>query len=125
MNTDWKSLPRIAAVLLLGLVLAGCASGPNSAPSPELLQRIEAARSRGDHEALVKYYEGEAVASRARAIEHRKMGKSYQGVMSSGKGGGSNMPAHCNSIVNLYESIATEYDGLAGDHRQMAKSASL
>lgn len=125
MNTDWKSLRRVASVLLLGLVLAGCASGPNAAPSPELLQRIEAAHTRSDHEALVAYYDGEATAARARAVEHRKMAKSYQGVMSSGKGGGSNMPAHCNSIVNLYESMAIEYDGLAADHRQMAKTAPL
>jgi hypothetical protein len=40
-----------------------------------------------------------------------------------GKGIGSNMPLHCNSLVSHYESIATEYDGLAGDHRQMAASA--
>lgn len=124
MNMYWKLLRRIVPVLLLGAVLAGCASGPNN-PPPEIVQRIEAARSRGDHEGLVAYYDQEATAARARAVEHRKMAKSYRGVMSSGKGYGTNMPAHCNSIVNLYESMAIEYDGLAGDHRRMAASASL
>ena len=121
MKTDWKSLLRIAPVLLLGIVMAGCASGPN-APSPELVQRIEAARTRGDHEALVTYYDREATVARASAAEHRKMARSYQGMTGSAKGG-SSMPVHCNSLVSLYESIATEYDGLAGDHRQMAARA--
>ncbi|WP_296447162.1 hypothetical protein [Rhodoferax sp. UBA5149] len=121
MNMNWKSLRRIVSVLLLGVVIAGCASGPN-APSPELRQRIEAARTRGDHEALVTYYDREATVARASAAEHRKMAKSYQG-MSTGGRGGSSMPVHCNSIVSLYESMATEYEGLAAGHRQMAASA--
>lgn len=121
MNMGSKSLWGIASVLLLGLALAGCASGPNTL-SPELLQRIEAARTPRDHEALATYYDREATLSRASAAEHRKMARSYQGNIASGRGGAS-MPAHCNSIVRLYESIAAEYDGLAGDHRQMAASA--
>jgi len=124
MNMDWKSLRRIAAALLLGLVLAGCASGPNAAPSPELQQRIEAARTRSDHEALATYYDREAASARAFAVEHRRMARSYQGYVASGRGGAS-MPAHCNAIVSQFESIAAEYDGMAAEHRQMAKSAPL
>lgn len=123
MNMYWKLLRRIVPLLLLGAVLAGCASGPNN-PPPEIVQRIEAARTRGDHEGLVAYYDREAAAARTKAAEHRKMAKSYQGMTVGGKGG-SNMPAHCSSIVNLYESMAIEYDGLAADHRQMAKTAPL
>lgn len=123
MNTDLKLLGRIVLVLLLGVVMAGCASGPD-APSPELLQRIEAARTRGDHEALVTYYEREAAGARVSVAEHRKMAKSYQ-AMSSSSRGGPNMQAHCNSLVNLYAGVATEYDGLAGVHRQLAASAPL
>lgn len=123
METEWKSLRLVASALVIGVVLAGCASGPNN-PPPEIVQRIEAARTRGDHEGLVAYYDREAAAARTKAVEHRKMAKSYQGMTMGGKGG-SNMPAHCNSIVNLYESMAIEYDGLAADHRQMAKTAPL
>ena len=108
-------------MLLLSLVLAGCASGP-TAPSPELLQRIEAARTRGDHEALATHYTGEAAAARAMADNHRKMAKSYQGNLSGGRGGAS-MPAHCNAIVRSQEGIAAEYEGMAAAHRQLAKQA--
>ncbi len=71
MNVNLKSSRRVASLLLLSLVLAGCASGP-AAPSPELLQRIEAARTRADHEAMATYYDREAAAARAIAENHRK-----------------------------------------------------
>lgn len=121
MNMNLKLSRRIVSALLLSVVLAGCASGPN-APWPELQQRIESARTRSDHEGLVTYYNQEAAAARAKAAEHRKMAKSYQGMAVSGKGGGS-MQSHCNAIVSSYEGIAAEYDGLATSHRQMADQA--
>ena len=121
MNINLKSSRRIASMLLLSLVLAGCASGPN-APSPELLQRIEAARTRGDHEALATHYNQEAAKARAIADNHRKMAKSYQGNLAGGRGGAS-MPAHCNAIVRSQEGIATEYEGMAAAHRQFAAQA--
>ncbi len=121
MSTHFKSYRRFATMLLLSLVVAGCASGP-SAPSPELLQRIEAARTRGDHEALARYYDGEVAKARAIAENHRKMAKSYQGNLAGGRGGAS-MPAHCNTIVRSHEGIAAEYEGMAAAHRQMAAQA--
>jgi hypothetical protein len=123
MKIDRKSLRYVAMALFLGVVVAGCAFGPNSLP-PEIVQQIEAARTRGDHEALVAYYDREATAARAKAAEHRKMAKSYQGRAVSAKGGLS-MPAHCNSIVSQYEGIAAEYDGMAAEHRQMAAGAPI
>ena len=121
MNINMKSSRRIASMLLLSLVLAGCASGPN-APAPELVQRIEAARTRGDHEALSTYYNQEAAKARAIAENHRKMAKSYQGNLAGGRGGAS-MQAHCNAIVRSHEGIAAEYEGMAAAHRQLAAQA--
>ena len=121
MNINFKSSRRIASMLLLSLVLAGCASGPN-APSPELLQRIESARTRGDHEALATHYNQEAAKARAIADNHRKMAKSYQGNLAGGRGG-AGMPAHCNAIVRSHEGIAAEYEGMAAAHRQFAAQA--
>lgn len=69
MNMNRESLARLASVLLLGILMAGCASGPG-AQSPELLQRIEAARTRSDHESLVTYYEREATVARTNAAFH-------------------------------------------------------
>ena len=122
MKTNFKSSRRIASVLLLiGIALTGCA-GVATVPSPALQQQIEAARTRADHEALVTYYDREAAAARTKAAEHRKMARSYQGMVLGGRGG-SSMPAHCNAIVSSYEGIASEYDGMAASHRQMAGQA--
>ena len=122
MNTNLKSSRRMAAVLLLvGVALSGCA-GLATAPSPALQQQIETARTRADHEALAKYYDAEVARARAKVAEHRKMATGYQGMISGGRGGGS-MPAHCNAIASSYESIATQFDGMAASHRQMAAQA--
>ena len=122
MKTNFQSHRRLASVLLLvGIALSGCA-GLATAPSPALQQQIEAARTRADHEALVKFYNGEAATARAKAAEHRKMATSYQGMIAGGRGSG-NMPAHCNAIASSFESIATQFDGMAADHRQMADQA--
>ncbi len=110
-----------ASALMLSVALAGCASGPNS-PSPELAQRIEAARTRSDHEGLGTYYKQEGATARTKAAEHRKMAKAYEGRVVDPRDGGR-LPAHCNAIVNMYERIAMEYDGLAESHQQMAKQA--
>ena len=120
MNTIWKSPRRIASLLVLGFVLAGCATGAKP-PSAELQQRIESAQSRTDHESLAAFYDPEAVGARVSAAVHRKMAKGYQQAGPSGRGGFS-LPAHCNSIVSNYDSIAAEYDGMAAEHRRMAGS---
>jgi len=121
MNVNLKSSRRIASLLLLSLVLAGCASSP-SAPSPDLMQRIESARTRGDHEALATHYDQEAATARATAENHRKMAKSYQGNLQGGRGGAS-MSAHCNAIVRSQEGLAAEYEAMAAAHRQFAAQA--
>lgn len=121
MNITFKSSRCIASTLLLGLGLAGCAAAPNMA-SPELLQRIESARTRGEHQALAAHYDQQAVAARAVAADHRKMAKAYQGRAVDPPGGGG-MQAHCNAIVRSQEGIAAEFEGMAEGHYELAKRA--
>lgn len=116
-----KSIP-IVAVLLLGLALTGCASGPSS-PSAQLQQQIETARTPTDHEALAKYYEAEAAKAVQRAIDHRRMSKTYITAALVGRGGAANMPTYHNDLAKHADSDATAYLGLAADHRNMAKAA--
>lgn len=121
MNINSRSSWCSASAMLLSSVLAGCAAGPDT-PSPELLQRIESARTRGDHEALAAHYDQQAVAARAIAADHRKMAKAYQGRAVDPPGGGG-MQAHCNAIVRSQEGIAAEYEGMAEGHYELAKRA--
>lgn len=117
MNTLWKSPRRIASLLLVSVAIAGCAGGPKS-PSPALQQQIESANTRTDHVALASFYDREAADARTNAAYHRRLAKSYE-AMSPPERGGASMRAHCNALVNMFEGIAVEYDGLAADHRRL------
>lgn len=110
------------SMLLLGLALAGCASGPSS-PTVQLQQQIEAARTPSDHESLAKYYETEAASASQRAIEHSKLAKTYNSAALIGKGGVANMPAYHNELAKQADSNAAAYLGLAAEHRNMGKAA--
>jgi len=123
-----KRIPA-AAVLLLGLALTGCASDPSS-PSAQLVQRIETARTPTDHEALAKYYMGEAANSRERASDHRKLAKTYQAVSGraphgtpTGVNGTASASGYHSALASQDENNATAYDALATEHRNMAKAA--
>ena len=122
MTTSLKSSRRIAALLVvIGIGLTGCA-GVASSPPPAIQQQIEAARTPADHQALAAYYTQESAAARAKAADHRRMGKAYQAAPSGSRGGGS-MPAHCNATAVSYEEIASRFDAMAAEHKQMAGQA--
>lgn len=121
MNKLWKSPRRVASLLLLSVVIAGCAGGPKS-PSPALQQQIESANTRTEHVALASFYDREAAGARSNAEFHRGMAKRYE-AMSPPERGGASMRAHCNAIVNMFDGIAVEYDGLAADHRRLGEQA--
>ena len=122
MKTTLKSSRRLAALLLLiGIGLGGCA-GLTANPPQEVQQQIEAARTPADHEALASYYTKESAAARTRADDHRRMGRAYLASPVGGRGRGS-MPAHCNAAAASYDGLASQFDVMAAEHRQMAGEA--
>lgn len=121
MTTNWKLMLRCtSAVLFAGVVLAGCASGPQ-AHSSQLHQQIESASTGSDHAALATYYDREAASARARAAEHRSLALKYPA--SNGPRGPASLRAHCNSIAQNFDTIATMYASLAAEHRGLAGQA--
>lgn len=121
MSICLKSSRRIVSTLLLSFVLVGFASG-QTALAPDLSQRIESARTRGDHEALAKHFNQQAAAARILAAEHRKLAKSYQASTLDPRTSGR-LPTHCESIARNQEGIAAEFEGMAEGHKQLAKQA--
>lgn len=121
MNTNWKPTFRCAsATLFAGFVLAGCASGP-PAHSEQLHQQIESASTVADHSALAAYYDREAARAQASSAEHRARALKYPA--SNGPRGPASLRAHCNSIAQSFDTIASVYVTLAADHRAMAGQA--
>lgn len=108
----------LALTLMLGAALAGCASEP-TLTTAEMAQRIEAARTPADHEAIAAYYAKEAAAARSSSDSHRKMARAYQAQI--GQRGGASMVAHCNAIVRSQEAIAADYEAMATTHRDLAQ----
>lgn len=121
MNTHLQSTRHFASLFLLSVTLAGSVSA-QTAPSSELLQRVEAARTPADYDALAAYYDQQATAARGIAEQHRKMAKSYQSMIAGGRGAAS-MPAHCNAIAAKNDGLAKDYEAMAAANRQLAKQA--
>ena len=97
MNAGW---------LALLLALAGCAAVAPSAQ--EQLRKVEAARTRADHEGLAAYAR-EAASAKASALEHRKMARGNFGASR----GSAGMPAHCRRLAESYEARASEQEAMA------------
>lgn len=113
----------IVSALAMGVAFSCQAAGPiEPPPSRELQRRIDTAHSRSDHEALAAHYFKQADAARLKVAEHRKLAKSYESLLASGKGG-ANMVEHCNSIARSYELISAGYDGMGEGHQQLANDA--
>ncbi len=116
-----KSPMPAALALSIGIALGGCGSTPSSVPSAATQQRIDAAQTRVEHEALAVAYDREAADARGKAAEHRGMAVRYQ-TYPAGSGGGK-ISAHCNAIARSYDGIAADYDGMATGHRHLAGRA--
>lgn len=118
MNANPKLLRRLAGLVLIGAVLAGCASAPEGL-SPALLQKLESAGTRADHETLAVYYENQGAAARDIAARHRRLAATYQARLGNSPVG-ADAVAHCLAIARHHESIASEYEGLAEGHQAVA-----
>ncbi|MCW5659974.1 MAG: hypothetical protein KIT60_19920 [Burkholderiaceae bacterium] len=118
MRANSQLLRRLASFLLIGTVLAGCASVPDEMPS-QLLQKIESAGTRSDHERLAVYYENRGAAARDIAARHRRLAATYQATLANSPIG-ADAVAHCLAIARQQESIASEYEGLAEGHQAVA-----
>ena len=121
MKSNAARLSVTAFFLLLSATLTGLASAAPSAP-PEILQKIDSARSRADHEPLVSYYVKQAKDVRGMAALHRDMAEAY-GRRAPSHRGSADLVAHCNETAESYEKIGADYDAIAAEHRRIAQQA--
>jgi hypothetical protein len=123
MSRRWGVL---AAVIL---ILGGCATDGSVKPVG-LGQKIEAARTRADHQEIAVVYERQAESDRAAAERHRGLARAYEqgwvwnpprvGGVSSARRENQNLIAHCENLVRIYQQAAEENIALARAHRQLA-----
>lgn len=120
MTTAWKSKIGLGVLLLSAALLTACANGPTN-PSAQLSKAIASARTPADHEALAKYYEGEATASRAHAKKYQKLAITTTETPAGGRGY-VNQKARYNTVINMFEAEAAQYDALAVQQHKLAKT---
>jgi hypothetical protein len=110
--------------LLATTVLAagGCATETPVKPAG-LVQKIENARTRVDHEEIASLYEQQAGADKAAAERHRDLARFY--ARSGGLKGTPipGMRSHCETLAQAYQLAAEENLMLAKMHRQVAAEA--
>ena len=82
---------------------------------------IANAKTAADHEAIAKYFEGQAAHARKNAEAHQAMLRAYE-RFGTGKEQMKHA-SHCKDAIRSYENLAKDYDALAKEHMQMAKGA--
>ena len=116
-----STIIRVALTAALTSAALGCAAPVRDSES-DLPVRIEHAETRADHDAIGAHFAKEAARAREGAASHRRAARAYA-AMRSGEHGNADMAAHCNSLADLYETIADDFDALARGHKGMAAHA--
>lgn len=110
----------IVPLAALAVVLA---CSPRSALADDVTpERLAAASTAADHEAIASAYDAEATAAERRAAEHRSRSRAYasRNVRTMWN---SAMARHCTKLAELATAQAREYRALAAEHRRMAHAA--
>lgn len=131
MNRNRRSLVLGTGISLAAsvLTLGGCAvEGPRKPAGLE--QKIEAARTSGDHQEIAAVYEQQAGVDREAMEWHRSLARAYErgwiwagprvGGVVSARRGNQTLIAHCDNLARLYREASDENLALAKEHRRLA-----
>jgi hypothetical protein len=120
-------MKRITMLLVAGLVLFAATVPASRAiaqsttvTDDNLDQRIAAAKTPADHEAVAGYYEQEATSAKGKADLHRRTAAGYRKM---GIDKPSGMAKMCDGIAEMWDKIAADATDLAKSHHEMAKAA--
>lgn len=119
-------MKRVIMLLAAALILLAAATLPTIRADAQqavvtddnLDQMIANAKTPAEHEAIAAYYEQEAATAKEKADLHRRAAASYRKMNIAKPVGMANM---CDSVVAMWDKIATDAENLAKGHREMAK----
>ena len=110
-----KTIMSFAFLAVFGLLLS-CTINPHPM---DMTQAVQSAKTRSDHDALVKHYEDAAKEMRAKADEHKKLLVQYEAKRSLYGKQAQSLISHCQGLVRVYEQAAAENTTMAQSHREM------
>ena len=114
-NQRWSVLGTGAFLVAAILALGGCAAQGPVKPAG-LEQKIEAARTRADHQEIAAVYEQQAEDYKATAEWHRGWARAYE----RGRRKSNSGVTHCENLARIFQQAAEETLALAREHRQVA-----
>ena len=134
-DPHWKARNTTRNKLLLSalaaLMLGACAA-ESPVKSADIERKIDAARTRADHQEIAAIYDRRAQADGAAAEQHRALARAYErGAVWTGPQVGTarsvealnrSQIAHCEDLARIYQRAAEENLALARAHRQIAAS---
>ena len=112
---------KFFAVLSLGLLAACAQMSPHEAvQNTNIRKAAQNARTRSDHDALTKYFEGAAREMQAKAKEQKHLLEHYEkkGYLYGRQA--QDLKSHTAALLRKYEANAEENIKEAAAHRQMA-----
>jgi hypothetical protein len=128
-NQWWLNLGAGTFLAAAILTLGGCAAEGPVKPAG-LEQKIEAARTRADHQEIAAVYEQQAGMDQEAVQRHRNLARAYErdwvwggprvGSAGSVRRENQSLAAHCENLARIYQQAADENLALAREHRQLA-----
>ena len=89
----------------------------------DMVQAVQSAKTRSDHENLAKHYEDAAKEMQVKVDEHKKLLAQYEAVRGFDSRQFHNLIDHCRWLIRTYEQAAAENMSMAQSHRQLAAEA--
>lgn len=108
----------IGAFILLLLPLATRAADTGPVTEANVAQRVQAAKTAADHEALAAYFQAQSAAAAQKVKDHEAMLASFNQI-----GGRPSQvwKTHCESLIKSFRTAAKDYQMLAQEQSTLAK----
>ena len=119
-HTNWTR-GFLAAVAFAALSSIAVVAIADEVTEQNVAERIAAAKTPQEHEAIATFFKGQAAAAGEKAKEHEAMLGSWK---KSTSGRSLNvMRQHCEDAIASYKKLQKDYEALADEHEKMAKKA--
>ncbi len=115
----------VTVVAVFVLLASGCGEKRkhHDVMHNELVENIDQANSRADHEQIATDYENEANSLLKQVRRHERLALRYQRTDNSKMIWGGDAARHCRSSAKKLREAADELQALANLHRQQAEQA--
>lgn len=114
-----KTKNIFAALSVIGF-LASISPFATATENPDILTAAKNAATRGDHEAVAKFYEDEARQIQAKVEEQKELLEQYENKSYLYGRQAQDLQSHTMALVRKYEKIVNEDIKEAAAHRQIA-----